>query len=57
MPSGLAEWVWVLTCRRRRKVADFGQVGVPARRLRGWATCCGQVMELKSVQRGAAGAS
>lgn len=51
-----ARWVWILTCRRCRKMTDFDQVCVPARRLREWAMCCGEVMELKSVLRDGAGA-
>jgi hypothetical protein len=56
MPSAPARSVWILTCLRCRKVVDFDQVCVPAQRLREWAMCCGEVMELKSVLRDGAGA-
>jgi hypothetical protein len=49
MPDGLAEWVWILTCRRCSRVVDFEEVCVPIQRLTEWATCCGQVMQLESV--------
>jgi hypothetical protein len=49
--SGVAEWVWVLKCRRCSRTADFVQVHEPTQRLREWAMCCGEVMELESVLR------
>jgi hypothetical protein len=51
MPSELAEWVWILTCRRCMKLINFDNVCEPTRRLAEWATCCGEIMELESVQR------
>jgi hypothetical protein len=51
MPDERAEWVWVLTCRRCLRVVDFNDVHEPTRPLAEWAGCCGQVMELKSVER------
>lgn len=51
MPDHPAEWVWVLKCRRCSRVADFDDACVPTRRLAEWATCCGEIMELGSVQR------
>jgi hypothetical protein len=52
----LAEWVLVLKCRRCSRVVDFGDVHEPTRRLTDWATCCGEVMELESVERSPANA-
>jgi hypothetical protein len=51
MAEELAEWVWVLTCRRCSRVVDFGNVHEATRPLAEWATCCGQVMKLESVLR------
>ncbi len=51
MPSELAGWVWILKCRRCSRVADFEGACVPIQRLREWATCCGEIMELESVLR------
>jgi hypothetical protein len=51
MRDDLAEWVWVLTCRRCSRVVDFDDACVPTRRLSEWATCCGEIMELESVLR------
>jgi hypothetical protein len=51
-----SEWVWMLTCRRCSRVAGFDAVSVPTARLAEWATCCGEIMELNSVERRAADA-
>ena len=56
MADGLGKWVWILTCRRCCRVVDFDAVCVPTRRLREWATCCGEVMALESVLRSTADA-
>ena len=56
MPSDLAEWVWILTCRRCLRTVDFNTVCAPIQRLAEWATCCGELMELESVLRNPADA-
>jgi hypothetical protein len=54
MPSELTAWVWILTCRRCSRAIDLDDVHVPTQRLAEWAACCGEVMELESVERSAA---
>jgi hypothetical protein len=56
MPDDLAEWVWILTCRQCARVVDFHDVHERTRPLVEWAACCGQVMELQSVERSPADA-
>jgi hypothetical protein len=56
MADGAAEWVWILRCRRCARVVDFDDVCEPTGRLREWATCCGEVMELESVLQSTADA-
>ena len=60
MPEDLArpqgEWMWILKCRRCSTVADFEAVCVPTRQLTEWVKCCGEIMELESVQRSAGNA-
>ncbi|MGO9917335.1 MAG: hypothetical protein ACLQIB_21875 [Isosphaeraceae bacterium] len=51
--SSRGAWVWILKCRRCSRVADFEAVSVPTRPLAEWAVCCGEIMELKSVERSA----
>jgi hypothetical protein len=51
MTGELAEWVWILKCGQCSKLVDFEAVSVPTQRLREWASCCGQIMELESVLR------
>jgi hypothetical protein len=57
MPSELAtqqtKWVCILRCRRCSRVIDFDDVCVPTSRLAEWARCCGEIMELESVERSA----
>ena len=48
-----SSWAWVLKCRRCSRVADFDDVCVPTTRLVEWARCCGEMMELESVERSA----
>jgi hypothetical protein len=51
MDAELDAWIWILTCRRCARAVNFGDVHEPTRRLAEWAGCCGEVMELKSVER------
>lgn len=49
-------WVRILKCCRCSRVIDFDDLHVPTQRLAEWAKCCGEVMELESVERSAADA-
>lgn len=51
VPSDSAERVWALKCLQCLRVTDFADACVPTRRLVEWGTCCGQIMELESVER------
>lgn len=56
MAGELTIWVWILKCRRCSRVIDFDDVHVPTQRLAEWATCCGEAMELESIERSRADA-
>jgi hypothetical protein len=56
MRSKPATWVWILKCRRCSRAINFNDVHIPTRPLAEWAKCCGELMELESVQRSAADA-